>query len=47
MNCRVASEMSRLLGLMEHVSRKPVREQLALIRAHIVSTEQAARSGTL
>lgn len=35
-------EMKRLLGLMERIKRKPAAEQLALIRAHVTATAQAA-----
>jgi len=43
----VASEMKRLRELMDHIRSKPVREQIALIRAHVSTTEQQAKNGEL
>lgn len=35
-------EMKRLLALMERIKTKPAAEQVALIRAHVATTAQAA-----
>jgi hypothetical protein len=47
MNELVASEMKRLRELMDRIRSKPLREQLALIRAHVSTTEQQAKHGEL
>jgi hypothetical protein len=39
--------MKRLRELMDRIRSKPAKEQIALIRAHVTTTEQEARHGGL
>jgi len=43
----VAAEMKRLRELMDRIRDKSLREQLVLIRAHIIATEHEAQNGNL